>query len=403
MSILRLTLLGIVIVVAWISLLPKIMPYKTKQPYSDDELRQFALTHGMKPIPKDEKALYNLIDSKENHITKEKIALGKKLFFDPILSKDNSRSCASCHMLSKDPHDKKAFFKDITHPKNKTDCMVCHIKDQSGSDRLAAAIGVNEKEHPHHLNTLTILNASLAKYQMWDARSSSSLASVQIMITDPVLMGLSKTEAAKRLAADPAYQKEFANTFEDGITFKNIIKAIDAYQRTLLTRSAYDRFLDGDDNAISQEAKRGLQDFIELGCKGCHTGITVGGQTIQKFPARNYNHIINVTGVFSTTLKGRDVARFEFNFQPYRRFPFENKGGFLGKEEQQRFRVPILRNVTKTSPYFHNGAIFDLRRAVYIMGKYQLSMELSNTQIDEIVAFLRSLDGDTLPQPKELQ
>ena len=403
MSILRLTLLGIVIVVAWISLLPKIMPYKTKQPYSDEELRRFALTHGMQPIPKDEKKLYSLLESKENPITKEKVALGKRLFFDPRLSKDKSRSCASCHMLSKNPHDKKAFFKDITHPKNKTDCMVCHIKDQSGSDRLATAIGVEEKQHPRHLNTLTILNASLAKYQMWDARSPSSLESVKIMITDPALMGLTKIEATKRIEGDPAYQKEFAATFEDGVTFENIAKVIDAYTRTLLTRSAYDRFLEGDDNAISQEAKRGLQNFIELGCKGCHTGITVGGQTIQKFPARNYNHIINVTGVFSTTLKGRDVARFEFNFQPYRRFPFENKGGFLGKDEQQRFRVPILRNVTKTSPYFHNGAIFDLRRAVYIMGKYQLSMELSDTQIDEIVAFLRSLEGEVVPVPKELQ
>ena len=403
MSILRLTLLGIVIVVAWISLLPKIMPYTALQPYSDEELRRFALTHGMKPIPKDEKALYRLIDSKENHVTKEKVALGKRLFFDPRLSKDNTRSCASCHMLSKNPHDKEAFYKDITHPQNKTDCMVCHIKDQSGSDRLAGAVGIGSKEHPHHLNTLTILNASLAKYQMWDARSPSSLESVKMMITDPALMGLSQKEATKRIDTVPAYKKAFKAAFRDGITFQNIAKAIDAYQRTLLTRSAYDRFLDGDDNAISREAKRGLQDFIELGCKGCHTGITVGGQTIQKFPARNYNHIINVTGVFSPTLKGRDVAHFEFNFEPYRRFPFENKGGFLGRNEQQRFRVPILRNVTKTSPYFHNGAIFDLRRAVYIMGKYQLSMELSDTQIDEITAFLRSLEGEVVSTPKELQ
>ncbi len=403
MSVLRMTLLGIVVVVAWISLLPKIMPYKTKPQYSDEELRQFALTHGMKPIPKNDEELYRLINSKENPVTKEKVALGKKLFFDPRLSKDNSKSCASCHMLSKDPHDKKAFYKDITHPQNKTDCMICHIKDQSGSDRLASAVGVHSKEHPRHLNTLTVLNASLAKYQMWDARSPSSLDSVKMMITDPALMDLTPNQAVKRIASVAAYQKEFASVFDDGIQFENIAKAIDAYQRTLLTRSAYDRFLEGDNDAISQEAKRGLQNFIQLGCKGCHTGITVGGQTIQKFPARNYNHIINVTGVFSTTLKGRDVARFEFNFEPYRRFPFENKGGFLGKDEQQRFRVPILRNVTKTSPYFHNGAVFDLRRAVYIMGKYQLSMELSDTQIDEIVAFLRSLEGDVAPLPKELQ
>ena len=231
MSVLRMTLLGIVVVVAWISLLPKIMPYKTKPPYSDEELRQFALTHGMKPIPKNDEELYRLINSKENPVTKEKVALGKKLFFDPRLSKDNSKSCASCHMLSKDPHDKKAFYKDITHPQNKTDCMVCHIKDQSGSDRLASAVGVHSKEHPRHLNTLTVLNASLAKYQMWDARSPSSLDSVKMMITDPALMDLTPNQAVKRIASVTAYQKEFASVFDDGIQFENIAKAIDAYQR----------------------------------------------------------------------------------------------------------------------------------------------------------------------------
>jgi len=174
------------------------------------------------------------------------------------------------------------------------------------------------------------------------------------------------------------------------------------YQKTLLTRSAYDRFLEGDDDAMTPEAKRGFRNFIELGCKGCHTGITVGGQTIQKFPTRNYNYIINVTGVFSKEHVGRDVASFDFNFKEYSRFPFANKGGFLGKEQRQLFRVPILRNVTKTSPYFHNGAVFDLRKAIYIMGKYQLSMELSETQIDEIVAFFQSLEGDVVTY-KELE
>jgi cytochrome c peroxidase len=171
---------------------------------------------------------------------------------------------------------------------------------------------------------------------------------------------------------------------------------LDVYQKTLLTRSAYDRFLEGDNQALSDEAKRGFRNFIQLGCKGCHTGITVGGQTIQKFPVRNYNHIIDVTGIFSTEYIGRDVAAFNFNFKQYHRYPFENKGGYLGKNDMQLFRVPILRNVTKTSPYFHNGAVFDLREAVRIMGKYQLSMELTEVQIDEIVAFLKSLEGDVI-------
>jgi len=116
----------------------------------------------------------------------------------------------------------------------------------------------------------------------------------------------------------------------------------------------------------------------------------------------NFNYVINVTGIFSSEYLGRDVARFDFNFKPFSRFPFENRGGFLGKENLQRFRVPILRNVTKTSPYFHNGAVFSLRKAVYIMGKYQLGMELSERQIDEITAFLRSLEGNVVAY-EELQ
>ena len=400
MSIARLTLLGIVIVVLWISLLPKIMPYKTKKPITDDELRQIALSRGMKPIPKNFEDVLKLIDTKENPITKEKVKLGKKLFFDPLLSIDGTRSCASCHMLSQNPHNKMQFLDDLTNHKNKTDCMVCHIKDQSGSDRLAGAIGTKGEIVPYRLNTQTILNSALAKYQMWDASSKTPLQSAKIMLKDPHYIGLN--DAIVKTKVQPKYAKEFQAVFNQKASFDLVAKAIDAYQKTLLTRSAYDRFLEGDNDAISKEAKRGLRDFIELGCKGCHTGITVGGQTVQKFPARNYNHIFNVTGVFSTELKGRDVAKFEFNFDKYRRFPFENKGGFLGKDENQFFRVAILRNVTKTSPYFHNGAIFDLRRAVYIMAKYQLSMELSPSQIDEIVAFLRSLEGKPI-QFEELQ
>jgi cytochrome c peroxidase len=393
---LRLGLLAIVIIVAWIEVLPYVIPKKDKELYSDTQLREIALSRGMKPIPKEYDKFLKLLDSKDNPITKEKVALGKELFFDKILSKDKTLSCASCHMLSRNPHNKKQFLDDITHPQDKTDCMVCHIKDESGSDRLATAVGVGGTTAPNHLNTPTILNSALAKYRMWDGSLASSKDVVAPMIHDRYKMDLSSEEAVRRVRQNPKYRKKFKKIFSDGITFANIVKAIDVYQKTLLSRSAYDRFLEGDDAAMSEEAKRGFRDFIQLGCKGCHTGITVGGQTIQKFPVRNYNHIINVTALFSTKYIGRDVAIFDINFKQYRRYPFENKGGFLGKDNKQRFRVPILRNVTKTSPYFHNGAVFDLREAVHIMGKYQLSMELTERQIDEIVAFLKSLDGEVV-------
>jgi cytochrome c peroxidase len=399
---LRLSLLAIIIMVVWIEILPYLIPKKPKEFYSDNKLREIALSRGMHPIPKEYDKFLKLLDSKDNPITKEKVALGKKLFFDRLLSKDKSISCSSCHMLSENSHNQEQFLDDISHAQGKTDCMVCHIKDESGSDRLSTAVGVGGMTAPNHLNTPTILNSALAKYRMWDGSAKTSLAAIAPMIHGKYKMNLSSQALEKRLQDNALYTKEFKKVFADGVSFKNVTKALDAYQKTLLTRSAYDRFLEGDNSAMTNKAKRGFRDFIQLGCKGCHTGITVGGQTIQKFPVRNYNHVIDVTGIFSTKYIGRDVAAFDFNFKQYRRFPFENKGGFLGKENRQLFRVPILRNVTKTSPYFHNGSVFDLREAVHIMGKYQLSMELTETQIDEIVAFLKSLDGEIV-EYKELK
>ncbi len=399
---LRLSFLAIIIIVVWIEILPYLIPKKPKKFYSDDNLREIALSRGMHPIPKDYTKFLQLLNSKENPITKEKVALGKKLYFDKILSKDNTISCASCHMLGENPHNKNQFLDDISHPQAKTNCMICHIKDESGTDRLSTAIGVEGAIAPNHLNTPTILNYALAKYRMWDGSVKTSIDVIAPMIHDKYKMNLSSKELQEKLKKNIFYVQEFKKVFANGVTFKNVEKAIDTYQKTLLTRSAYDRFLEGDNSAMSAEAKRGFKDFIQLGCKGCHTGITVGGQTIQKFPTRNYNHIIDVTGIFSREYIGRDVAAFNFNFKQYRRYPFENKGGYLGKDNKQLFRVPILRNVTKTSPYFHNGAVFDLREAIHIMGKYQLSMELTEIQIDEIVAFLKSLEGNVV-EYKELK
>ncbi len=399
---LRLILFAIAIMIVWINILPYMMPNRAKTIYDDEKLRVTALSRGMSSIPQEYSKFIALVQNADNIITKEKVALGKELYFDKLLSKDKSVSCASCHMLGKNPHNKKQFLDDIMHPESKTDCMVCHIKDESGSDRLTTAIGAGGEIDPFHRNTLTILNSTLAKYQLWDASSKTSFGTVAKMIQDPYKMNLSPKEVEKRIQRNPLYRKEFCRIFQDGVTFVNVQKAIDAYQKTLLTRSAYDRFLDGDDDAMTPLAKKGFVDFIELGCKGCHTGITVGGQTVQKFPVRNYNYIIDVTGSFSKKYIGRDVASFDFNFKQYQDFPFINIGGFLGAKNEKRFRVPILRNVTKTSPYFHNGAIFDLREAIYIMGKYQLSMELSEELIDEIEAFLQSLEGDLI-EYKELE
>jgi cytochrome c peroxidase len=214
-------------------------------------------------------------------------------------------------------------------------------------------------------------------------------------------MNLPADEAEKRLKESKDYVQKFKLAFnttsgskEQTLTLENVQNAIGAYLRTLLTRSDYDRFLDGNNSAMSKKAKKGLANFINFGCKGCHTGVSVGGQSIQKFPLRDYNSFLNITNTFNEEERGREVGQVGFNFNIYHPYPFENSGEFMGNKGEQMFRVPILRNVTKTSPYFHNGSIDKIREAVYIMGKYQLGMTLPDNQIDEIVAFLESLEGD---------
>ncbi len=391
------TLISIIILL--IFSVSQLLPKKEKQQYSDEELRQTALSRNMSTVPATYESLLKLIEVPNNRLTKEKIILGRDLYFDKILSKSKKMSCSNCHMLSKNNNDKKTFLNMLTSKSNNVnDCVVCHLSDQSGTDRFATAVGHDGQEHPLHLNTLTTLNSALAKYQTWDGSTKTVEEQVGNSILDPFKMKMSEDEIKERLMADSRYVKKFniafANSQDKSPSLGNTQKAIASYLRTLLTRSDYDRFLDGNNSAMSKKAKKGLANFINFGCKGCHTGVSIGGQSIQKFPLRDYNNIIDITNTFNETKKGREVNQASFNFAMYHEFPFENKGGFMGKDSQQLFRVPILRNVTKTSPYFHNGAVEKIREAVVIMAKYQLGMTLTNEQVDEIVAFLKALEGD---------
>ena len=372
-----------------------LLPKKEKQQYNDNELRQAALSRNMSSTPKTYNDLLKIVDTAQNKLTKAKINLGKDLYHDTILSRDRDISCATCHMLSKNHKEEKSFLNTLTSKShnNKSDCVICHLRDESATDRLETAVGHNGQKNQFHLNTLTILNSALAKYQTWDGNVNTIEEQVGLSIQDPYQMNLSLTEVEQRLMENSDYVKKFNLVFK-AINFKNVQKAIGAYLKTLITYSAYDKFLDGDNNAMSKKAKKGLTNFLNFGCKGCHTGITVGGQSIQKFPLRDYNSIIDITNSFNETDKGREVSIFNFNFKMYHPYPFENKGGFMGKDGEKLFRVPMLRNVTKTSPYFHNGVVQTIREAIFLMAKHQLGMNLTDDQIDEIVAFLKALEGD---------
>lgn len=336
------TLLFIVLFYGALALIPK----KRIDYMGDHTLREYALSHGLAPVPKAYDAMLRVADNPDNRISPAKIALGQRLFFDPILSRDRTISCATCHIL-----------------------------EEGGDDNLPTAIGFHGRANPMHLNAPTVLNAVLAKRQFWDGRAKDVEEQAGGPIQATFEMNMTPKEAVARVAKDPDYAADFEKIFDDGVTFANIRKAIGAYERTLLTRGAYDRFLEGDDAAITAAAKRGMNLFIQKGCKGCHTGMSVGGQSIQQFPLRR-----SIGDIFRT--------------EP---FPFPNPGGFLGKEGAKKFRVPILRNITKTAPYFHNGAVTDLKEAVRIMSKYQIGEEFTPQEIKDVVAFLKSLEGEVVP------
>jgi len=341
-------------VVLFILSLPFLLPEKEVVTLSDDALRKTALTRDMTPVPANYEDLLKVVDNPENLMSREKIALGKELFFDTILSQDKSISCASCHNL-----------------------------EEGGDDDIPTAIGYLGQENPFHLNSPTVLNAALAKSQFWNGSAKDVEEQAGGPIQAPFEMHMTPKEVEKRLNDNAEYVTKFKTLFpEEKITFENVRKSIGAFERTLLTRGKYDAFLEGDNDAISAQAKKGMTLFMTKGCKGCHTGMGLGGQSIQKFPLRNY--IADFIGmIFEPDLKIKESP-----------FPFENKGGFLGKNDNLRFKVPILRNITKTAPYFHNGSIEKLEEAVRIMSKYQIGNEFTPKEIDDMVAFLKTLDGE---------
>jgi len=342
------------LIVALIFMLPVILPDREVPSWSDTQLRDIALSRNMLPVPQNYESLLTVVDTIKNPMSREKIALGKQLFFDTRLSRDQTINCASCHIL-----------------------------EEGGDDNRPTAIGFHGRENPFHLNSPTVLNAALQKSQFWNGSALDVEEQAAGPIQAPFEMNMTPIEVEQRLNNDKRLISMFSKVFDtDKITFKNVQKAIGAYERTLLTHGAYDRFLEGDDNAISAKAKRGMTLFIVKGCKGCHTGISVGGQRIEKFPLRYY--FMDYIGVVLN-------PSVQIKKNP---FPFENKGGFLGDNDTLKFKVPILRNITKTAPYFHNGSVKEIEEAVRLMSKYQLGDEFSPEQIDDVVAFLKTLEGE---------
>lgn len=285
-------------------------------------------------------------ESKSNPLTKEKVALGKKLFLDKRLSKDNTQSCNTCHNL-------KTY----------------------GVDNLSTSPGNNGGFGTR--NSPTVFNAALHVAQFWDGREPDVEAQAGGPILNPVEMAMpSEKVVVKRLSKIDEYNKLFAKVFpneKEPINFKNIQKAIGAFERTLITPSRFDDFIKGDLSALTTEEKEGLQLFIDKGCVACHSGNTVGGKIFQKF------------GIYDdywkyTKSKKIDNGKFDVT---------------KNENDKYIFKSPSLRNIEKTYPYFHDGSVKDLKEAVSIMAKIQLNKDLSEKELNALVVFLNSLTAKT--------
>jgi cytochrome c peroxidase len=294
-----------------------------------------------KPLPKN-------MATPEFPITPELVELGRKLFFDPRVSVDGTVSCSRCHQ--------PALY---------------------GTDGLSKARGafdlLNDRKAP------TVLNAALQFKAHWRGDRENVEDQARQAVIGPVSFGdPDYATAMAKLKAIAGYVEMFQKSFpteRDAVTQENWGKAIGAYERTLVTPSPFDEYLTGKTETLSETEQRGLRTFMDVGCTACHNGAALGGLTFRKFGV--------VEDYWKETgSKEPDKGRFDLTRKP---------------DDMYVFKVPGLRNVAMTPPYFHDGSVNTLPVAVRIMAKVQLGKALSDQQTNEIVAFLGSLTGK-LPQ-----
>ena len=296
-------------------------------------LAQDAKNAGLTPIPASQSALLKLTDNPKNPITKAKIKLGEKLYMDPRLSKSELISCNTCHNLM-----------------------------EGGDDGVGAATGHKWRHNPHHLNSPTVYNAVFFGSQFWDGRAKDLEAQAQGPTLAHPEMAATKEHIVKVVKSMPEYVKEFKEAYGDNvkITFEKITDTIGNFERTLVTPAPYDAFLNGYKEAMTPKQKEGLKTFIQIGCASCHNGVALGGEM----------GAFNVTGTYK----------------------YMSTGDFKG-DKNGMVKVPTLRNITETAPYFHNGMIWNLKDAIKEMGRIQLGTKISDKQASSIEAFLGSLTG----------
>lgn len=289
--------------------------------------------------------LPNNAESPENKITPQKVSLGHALYFDTRLSKNNTMSCNSCHNL-------KTY----------------------GVDNLPTSPG--ERGENGNRNSPTVLNAALHAMQFWDGRAKTIEEQAGMPILNPIEMDIpSKEFLIDRLKKIPLYQDLFSKAFPNDnnpISYDNLQNAIGAFERKLLTPSRFDDYLKGDKMSLSIQEKKGLASFINIGCVTCHSGALLGADGYQKVGV--YGDYWEFTKSTNIDKGYAEVTKDEFDLY--------------------KFKTPSLRNIEKTSPYFHDGSVSDLTKAVEIMAKMQLNYSPKEEEVENIVAFLNALTGE---------
>ena len=272
-------------------------------------------------------------------VDKRKVALGKELFFDPQLSKDGTISCAMCHQL-----------------------------ENGGDDNMRVSIGIDGQEGS--INAPTVLNATFNYYQFWNGRAKTLKEQAMGPVENPVEMGHDFKVLVHSLEKT-SYKKKFNAIYGNGITKENIADAIAEYEKTLITpNSPFDLYLKGNQDVLTQDQKEGYELFKTKGCIACHHCVNIGGNLYNKF------------GIY-TDSRSKDLGRYNVTHN---------------ERDRYYFKVPTLRNIEKTAPYFHDGRTTDLAEAVRIMAMYQLGRKITDEEVKKIVAFLKSLNGQLLEE-----
>lgn len=278
-------------------------------------------------------------ESPENPFNPAKIKLGRMLYYDTRLSKDRSVSCNTCHDLA-----------------------------SYGDDGAAVSTGIGQQQGGR--SAPTVYNAALHIAQFWDGRAPHVEAQAIGPVLNPIEMGMpDETYVLRVLNSIPGYVELFKEAFPDDdapLTYENVGKAIGAFERKLLTPAPWDAYLEGDEGALTDAQKEGLNLFINKGCITCHQGAGVGGHMYQK---------LGLVKPWPTEDKGR--AQVE---------GFESMEGF--------FKVPSLRNITETGPYLHDGSVESLEEMVKKMAEYQQGHVLTDEETAKIIEFLEALKGE---------